>query len=124
MAPEPSEFTEGDILYLDPSDDATRRRVPAAVDLSRGRGTDGAFDETPLTADVDYLREQHLRARYPTLSSGTGAVRVDRGKDGVSDIVRHTDAGDLDAGVYHDDVSPRGTRLAYEQQDTRQGCRL
>jgi hypothetical protein len=105
VAPEPSEFTEGDILYLDPSDDATRRRVPAAVDLSRGRGADGAFDETPLTADVDYLREQHLRARYPTLSSGTGAVRVDRGKDGVSDIVRHTDAGDLDAGVYHDDVA-------------------
>jgi hypothetical protein len=30
---------------------------------------------------------------------------VDRGKDGVSDIVRHTDAGDLDAGVYHDDVA-------------------
>ena len=113
VAPAPPEFTEGDILYLDPAraDDYRRRRTIGNVpDLGAGGAREtpgGAFtkDSGPaLTRDVDYVRDDALRSAYPPLVTGTGAVRVDRGRAGASDIfVRQTDAGDLDAGAYHDE---------------------
>ena len=114
VAPAPSpEFTDGDVLYLDPAlaDDYRRRRTIGNVpDLGAGGARESPVttfskDSGPaLTADVDYVRDDALRSMYPPLIAGTGAVRVDRGRAGASDIfVRQTDAGDLDAGAYHDE---------------------
>ena len=120
VAPAPPEFTEGDILYLDPAraDDYRRRRTIGNVpDLGAGGAREtpgGAFtkDSGPaLTRDVDYVRDDALRSAYPPLVTGTGAVRVDRGRAGASDIfVRQTDAGDLDAGAYHDESNRAETQ--------------
>lgn len=114
VAPAPTpEFTDGDVLYLDPAlaDDYRRRRTGlGAADLGAGGARESPVttfskDSGPaLTADVDYVRDDALRSMYPPLIAGTGAVRVDRGRAGASDIfVRQTDAGDLDAGAYHDE---------------------
>ena len=107
VAPAPPEFTEGDILYLDPAraDDYRRRRTIGNVpDLGAGGSRETYPGTQELTRDVDYVRDDALRSAYPPLVTGTGAVRVDRGRAGMSDIfVRQTDAGDLDAGAYHDE---------------------
>ena len=108
------EFADGDVLYLLPetADDAVYprrdRRVPdLARDLGRARAEPAPAGET--TRDVDYLRERHLARLYPRLDAGSGAVRLDapraRGGGGMDFFANVTDAGDLDAGVYHDDAA-------------------
>ena len=112
------EFADGDVLYLLPeSADAAvypRRDVHApdfSRDVGRARGFEPAGEPAgDTTRDVDYLRERHLARVYPRLDAGSGAVRLDapraRNRGGVVDFfARVTSAGDLDAGVYHDDAA-------------------
>ena len=112
------EFADGDVLYLLPeSADAAvypRRDVHApdfSRDVGRARGFEPAGEPAgDTTRDVDYLRERHLARLYPRLDAGSGAVRLDapraRNRGGVVDFfARVTSAGDLDAGVYHDDAA-------------------
>ena len=103
------EFADGDVLYLEPAAaDATvyPRRDKSVPDIS----ATGARPETlrpSLTADVDYLYDDVLAARYPRLDGGTGAVRFDAGagREGgrSTDPTDRTTTGDLDAGAYHDE---------------------
>ena len=108
------EFADGDVLYLLPeSADAAvyPRRDVRAPDFSRdvGRARAEPAPAGDTTRDVDYLRERHLARVYPRLDAGSGAVRLDapraRGGGGVDFFARVTSAGDLDAGVYHDDAA-------------------
>jgi hypothetical protein len=106
---DPDAFAEGDVLFLLPERalEATRASRFDAPDfaktLSREMVAKLAPDVT-LTADVDFVPEKALRARFPRLDEGTNAVDIGRPRRASSrmDDVSYSERyyADLDAGVY------------------------
>ena len=106
---DPDAFAEGDVLFLLPERalEATRASRFDAPDfaktLSREMVAKLGTDVT-LTADVDFVPEKALRARFPRLDRGTNAVDIGRPRRASSrmDDVSYSERyyADLDAGVY------------------------
>ena len=112
---DPDAFAEGDVLFLLPerAGEATRASRFDAPDFTKTLGREMVAALVPpsaaLTADVDFLPEKALRARFGRLDRGTNAVDIGRGRDagasgGRGDESALSSYADLDAGAY----APRG----------------
>ena len=105
---DPDAFAEGDVLFLLPERalEATRASRFDAPDFAKTLGREMVAKLAPdvtLTADVDFVPEKALRARFPRLDRGTNAVDIGRPRRASSrpnDWSSERYYADLDAGVY------------------------
>lgn len=105
---DPDAFAEGDVLFLLPERalEATRASRFDAPDFAKTLGREMVAKLAPdvtLTADVDFVPEKALRARFPRLDRGTNAVDIGRPRRASSrpnDRSSERYYADLDAGVY------------------------